>query len=187
MTIKTKRLILRPWQESDLEPFAKLNTDPQVMEYFPSIKSYEETVEEYNRILQHFAQHGWGFWAVALPNEIDFIGFIGLRFDDFPAPFTPAVEVGWRLAFNYWGKGYATEGAKAALRYAFDTLNQGEIVSFTTRKNIRSRHVMEKLGMHYDPKGDFDHPKIPEGYPLRRQVLYRISQKEWQEAQDTIS
>lgn len=181
--IKTDRLILRPWRKEDLEPFAKLNTDPRVMEYFPSIKSYEETSAEYNRILQHFAQHGWGFWAVALPNETDFIGFIGLRFDDFPAPFTPAVEIGWRLAFDHWGKGYATEGAKAALKYGFESLHLNEIISFTTVQNTRSRRIMEKIGMQHDSKDDFDHPTLPEDHQLKRHVLYRLKENEWKKSQ----
>jgi 3-dehydroquinate dehydratase/shikimate dehydrogenase len=185
MTIKTKRLILRPWQETDLEPFVELNADPRVMEYFPAIKSYEETVEEYNRILQHFTQHGWGFWAVALPNEVDFIGFIGLRFDDFPASFTPAVEIGWRLAFKYWGKGYASEGAGAAIKHGFEQLQLKEIISFTSTINTRSIAVMERLGMHHDPRDDFDHPKLPKDHKLSRHVLYRLKLQEWQKLQQT--
>src|SRR2546430_876017 len=103
--IKTERLMLRHWREDDLKAFAQLNADSRVMEYFPSVNSFEETFEEYHRILEHFSRHGWGFWAVSLLNNENFIGFIGLRFDDFPASFTPAVEDGWRLAFEYWGKG----------------------------------------------------------------------------------
>jgi 3-dehydroquinate dehydratase/shikimate dehydrogenase len=177
--INTKRLILRPWCQEDLDKFVKLNSDLRVMEYFPSIKSFGESRDEYNRILEHFSKYGWGLWAVSLLNEIDFIGFIGLRFDDSPAPFTPAVEIGWRLAFDYWGKGYATEGALAALQYGFEVLNLNEIVSFTAVQNMRSRKVMEKIGMHHDPKDDFDHPKLPEGHSLRRHVLYRMNHSEW--------
>lgn len=178
-TIKTPRLILRPWQEEDLEPFAALNRDLQVMEYFPSTKTFEESVNEYKRILQHFAQHGWGFFAVSLIGSSAFIGFIGLRYDDFPAHFTPAVEVGWRLKVEHWGHGYATEGAKACLKYGFEKLNLNEIISFTTVQNSRSRRVMEKIGMHPDPKDDFDHPKLLENHPLRRHVLYRLKKSEW--------
>lgn len=180
MIIKTKRLLLRPWKESDLEPFAQLNADPRVMEYFPSVKSYKESVEEYNRILQHFTQRGWGFWAVEIPNKNDFIGFIGLRFDDFPAPFTPAIEIGWRLAFEHWKKGYATEGAKAALNYGFEILKLEEIISFTSILNTRSTAVMERIGMHHNPKDDFDHPNLPKGDRLSRHLLYRLTLNEWQ-------
>lgn len=179
ITLTTERLILRPWRPEDLESFAKLNADPRVMEYFPSVKSYEETREEYQRIQDHFAKRGWGLWAVSLKNSQDFIGFIGLRFDDFPAPFTPAVEVGWRLVFDCWGKGYATEGAKKCLQCAFETLHVPEVVSFTPVQNARSRAVMKKIGMHRNPEDDFDNPKLPEGHRLRRHVLYRIRQQEW--------
>jgi 3-dehydroquinate dehydratase / shikimate dehydrogenase len=178
-TIQSERLILRPWEKEDLELFAKLNADPRVMEYFPSSKTFEESAQEYGRIVQHFAQHGWGLWAVSLFESSNFIGFIGLRYDDFPAPFTPVVEIGWRLAFDYWGKGYATEGAKAALKYGFEILNLNEIVSFTAVQNMRSRRIMEKIGMHHDPKDDFDHPKLPANHPLSRHVLYRIDHSTW--------
>lgn len=174
MIIKTKRLILRPWQEEDLEPFARLNADPCVMEYFPSVKSYTETVEEYHRILAHFKKYGWGFCAATLATNLEFIGFIGLRFDDFAAPFTPAVEIGWRLASKHWGKGYATEGALASLKYGFENLQLKEVISFTSTLNTRSIAVMKKIGMHHEITDDFDNPKLPENHPLRRHVLYRI-------------
>jgi 3-dehydroquinate dehydratase/shikimate dehydrogenase len=176
--IRTKRLILRPWQEKDLEPFAKMNADPRVMEYFPSVKTFAETADEYRRILDHFSKHGWGLWAVSL-NETDFIGYIGLRFDNFPAPFTPAFEVGWRLAFDYWGKGYATEGALASLNYGFKTLHLNEIISFTSVLNTRSQRIMKKIGMHHDLADDFDNPKLPNGHPLQKHTLYRITRDKW--------
>jgi RimJ/RimL family protein N-acetyltransferase len=179
-TLKTKRLILRPWKETDLEPFAELNADPRVMEYFPSVLSRQQSDDLAKRISSKMEEQGWGLWAVSIPNEADFIGFIGLAKTTFDAHFTPAVEVGWRIAFPYWGKGYATEGAKAALEYGFEMLNLSEIVSFTAVQNTRSRRIMEKIGMHHDPKEDWDHPKITEGHPLRRHVLYRISKQEWQ-------
>lgn len=184
MTIlKTKRLLLRPWKETDLAPFAALNADPKVMEYFPSPLSKEESDHLAHRIRSKIEDKGWGLWAVEIPGVADFIGFIGLHLVDkstLPAHFTPAVEIGWRIAFDYWGQGYATEGANAALAYGFETLNLEEIVSFTAVQNMRSRRIMEKIGMHRDPKDDFDHPKLPEGHPLRRHVLYRLKQKEWQ-------
>jgi 3-dehydroquinate dehydratase/shikimate dehydrogenase len=188
--IKTSRLILRQWRNEDLEPFAKLNADPKVMEYFPSILSREESDQMAKRIEAKIAERGWGWWAVSAPGVADFIGFIGLNHVDksmLPAHFTPAVEIGWRLAFDYWGKEYAREGAIACLRYGFQVLNLNEIVSFTAVPNSRSRRVMEKIGMHHDPKDDFDHPKLPEELWLRRHVLYRINSKEWQGTQHVIT
>jgi 3-dehydroquinate dehydratase/shikimate dehydrogenase len=182
IVIQTERLILREWQETDLEPFAKLNADPRVMEYFPSTLSREESDQLAKRLQGKIQEKGWGFWAVSVPDLADFIGFIGLNYVDqstLPAPFTPAVEIGWRLAFDHWGKGYAVEGAKAALAYGFKTLHLKEIVSFTAVENRRSRRVMEKIEMHRDPKDDFQHPKIPEGHALKRHVLYRLSQPDW--------
>lgn len=173
-TIKTKRLFLRPWREEDLEPFAQLNADPRVMEYFPSMKSEQETAEEFALIRKGFETTGWGFWAAELIESGKFIGFIGLQIVRFTSNFTPAVEIGWRLAYEYWGKGYATEGAHAALKYGFENLGLNEVVSFTAINNMRSRRVMEKIGMHHDQKNDFDHPRLPEGHPLRRHTLYRI-------------
>ncbi len=179
VTLKTERLVLRPWKKSDLEPFAKLNADPRVMECFPSLLTRQESDALVQRIGKQFKEQGWGLWAVSAPNA-DFIGFIGLAQVNFSAHFTPAVEIGWRLAYEFWGKGYATEGAKAALRFAFETLHLNEVVSFTTVQNMRSRKVMERLGMHHNPADDFDHPKLPEGHKLRRHVLYRLSKSEWQ-------
>ncbi len=186
--IRTDRLILRPWKEEDLPSFAALNADPKVMEYFPATLSKAESDQLAQRIKTKMDEKGWGLWAVSVPGIADFIGFIGLnREDSFSAPFTPAVEVGWRIAFEHWGKGYATEGAKAALAYGFETLHLGEIVSFTATQNMRSRRVMERIGMHHDPKDDFEHPKLTEGHPLRKHVLYRLSQGEWQTGRDKES
>lgn len=183
MTIlKTQRLILRPWSEKDLEPFAKMNADPRVMEYFPATLSKTESDQLAQRLQAKINEKDWGFWAVSIPGIAEFIGFIGLNHVDresFSAPFTPAVEIGWRIAFEHWGKGYATEGAKAALAYGFETLNLNEIVSFTAVQNMRSRRVMERIGMHHNLSDDFDHPKLAEGHPLKKHVLYRLSQQEW--------
>ncbi len=172
--IKTERLILRPWRAEDLEPFARLNADPRVREYFPSIKNYEETAEEFRLIKAGIEATGWGFWAATLIKNGQFIGFIGLNNVGFLAGFTPAVEIGWRLAHEYWGKGYATEGAKASLQYGFENLKLDEIVSFTPTQNKRSQNVMQKIGMYHDEISDFDHPRLPEGHILRRHTLYRI-------------
>ena len=180
--IKTERLLLRPWKEEDLEPFAKLNADPRVMEYFPGLKTKEESDAFANRISDLIERSGWGFWAASLIQTGEFIGMIGLADVNFTAPFTPAVEIGWRLAFDYWGKGYATEGALASLQYGFEKLKLERIVAFTAVQNKRSRAVMERIGMHHDPKDDFDHPKVPEGHPLSHHVLYKIQKAQWQSA-----
>jgi 3-dehydroquinate dehydratase/shikimate dehydrogenase len=180
--IVTKRLILRRWQESDLEPFAKLNADPRVMQYFPSLLSAEESNQMAKRMDNKIVERGWGWWAASLQSSADFIGFIGLNEVDkqtLPAPFTPAVEIGWRLAYDFWGKGYATEGALQALKYGFSVLNLEEIVSFTALPNQKSMQVMQRIGMHRDVKDDFDHPKLPEGHALRRHALYRLKKREW--------
>lgn len=185
--VQTKRLILRQWCEEDLEPFAQLNADSRVREYFPGLLSHQESDASVKLMSDHIQRCEWGFWAASLIQTGEFIGFIGLEDVYFKAPFnklTPAIEIGWRLAFNHWGKGYATEGALAALRYGYMTLNLEEIVSFTAVANQRSRHVMEKIGMHHNLEDDFDHPKLSEGHPLRRQVLYRLERKECQKKLD---
>lgn len=180
--IKTKRLILRQWEESDLAPFAALNADPRVREFFPSILSREESDQEAKLCSDQIANHGWGFWAVSLIETQEFIGLIGLKNVHFAAHFTPAVEIGWRLAYDHWGKGYAQEGARAALAYGFETLRLDQIVSFTTLNNIRSRAVMEKIGMSHQSLDAFDHPRLPEGHPLKKHVLYRLHSHDWFES-----
>ncbi|CUI17397.1 acetyltransferase, GNAT-family [Candidatus Protochlamydia naegleriophila] len=179
-TIQTKRLILRPWREDDWKPFARMNADPRVMEYFPSTLSKQESDDLARRLSDKVAEQGWGLWAVSIPEVAEFIGFIGLAKPSFEAHFTPAIEVGWRLAYDYWGQGYATEGALAALEYGFETLQLNEIVSFTAQLNDRSRKVMRKIGMHHDPIDDFDHPRLSKEHQLCRHVLYRIKMSEWQ-------
>jgi RimJ/RimL family protein N-acetyltransferase len=174
-SIETERLVLRHWSDDDVAPFAAMNADPAVMEHFPSVKSSEESLKEFQSIQDHFQKRGYGFWAVSEKQGSRFIGFIGLRYIDFDLPFTPAVEIGWRLAKAFWGKGYATEGAMAALKFGFDELLLKEIVSFTAKSNVRSQRVMEKIGMRRDVHGDFQHPKLPKGHPLRSHVLFRIS------------
>jgi 3-dehydroquinate dehydratase/shikimate dehydrogenase len=181
-TIQTKRLILRQWEEEDLEPFAELNADPRVMEYFPSTLSREESKAVLKSSHDHIAKYGWGKWAVALIETGEFVGRIGLEEVDFQAAFSPSVELGYRLAFKQWGKGYALEGAKAALQYGFTHLKLNEIVAFTPVQNMRSRVVMARLGMHHDAKYDFDHPKLPKGHKLSRHVLYRLGLSEWQKS-----
>ncbi|MGE5192791.1 MAG: GNAT family N-acetyltransferase [Deltaproteobacteria bacterium] len=167
--------MLRPWRDADLAPFAALNADLRVMEFFPAVRTRAETVEQVARIREHFDRHGFGNWAVEAPGVAPFIGFVGLGIPRFEASFTPCVEIGWRLAFEQWGRGYATEAARAALEFGFDKLGLDEIVSFTVPTNHRSRRVMERLGMTHSSSEDFDHPLVPEGHPLRRHVLYRRS------------
>lgn len=174
MIAKTNRLLLRRWHDSDREPFARLNADPRVMEFFPRPLPPDESNAGVDRIEAHFEEHGFGLCAAELVEEHSFIGYIGLAVPKFSAPFTPCVEIGWRLAAEYWGRGLATEGARAIVRHAFDELAINELVSFTVPANIRSRRVMEKLGMTRNPADDFDHPGLPEGHPLRRHVLYRL-------------
>lgn len=170
----TPRLLLRPFRGSDRAPFSAMNADPRVMEHLPSLLTRAESDAMAQRIEDHFVQHGFGLWAAELVEGDDFIGFIGLWRPSFEAHFTPCVEVGWRLAHAHWGRGYATEGAAAALRFGWQALGLTEIVSMTVPANQRSRRVMEKLGMTHSPDDDFDHPRLLEGSPLRRHVLYRI-------------
>lgn len=151
-----------------------MGADPRVMAYLGRLLSREESDALADRIEAAFTARGFGLWAVEVPGVTSFAGFVGLSVPRFEAPFTPCVEVGWRLASERWGHGYATEGARAALAFGFDHVGLAEIVSFTTARNLRSRRVMEKLGMIRDPSGDFAHPSLPEGDPLRPHVLYRL-------------
>jgi len=172
--ITTTRLCLREWRDADLAAWAALNADPRVREFFPSTMTFDESARSLAQIREHFARHGYGPWAAEVIGGAPFIGFIGLSVPPFDLPFMPCVEVGYRLAFEHWGKGYATEGARAALAFGFESLGLKEIVAMTAVSNLRSRHVMEKLGMTRDPIDDFDHPNVPAGHPLRRHVLYRL-------------
>jgi RimJ/RimL family protein N-acetyltransferase len=178
--LETPRLLLRRWRAEDRAPFAALNADPVVMEHFPAPLSRAESDELIDRIEAGLDERGWGLWAVEVRDTGAFIGFVGLNPATFDAHFTPAVEVGWRLARDHWGNGYATEGARAALDYGFAELALDEIVSFTTHANIRSRRVMDRLGMHRDPADDFENPKLPSGHPMRPHVLYRLHRESWQ-------
>lgn len=170
----TDRLILRCWREEDREPFQAINADPRVMEFFPALLTPKETDEAISRFEQHFERHGFGLYAAELIEAKTFIGFIGLSVPTFEAPFMPAVEIGWRLAYDQWGRGLATEGARAVVQHAFETLRLPGLVSFTSIANVRSRRVMDNLGMVHDAVADFDHPRLPVGHPLRRHALYRL-------------
>jgi RimJ/RimL family protein N-acetyltransferase len=176
--LHTGRVILRGWRASDRAPFAALNADPRVMEFLPGVLTRAESDAFADRIEAHFAERGFGLWAVEVPGRAPFAGFVGLAVPRFEASFTPCVEVGWRLAHAFWGGGYATEGARAALEFGFGKLGLAEILSFTVPANVRSRRVMEKLGMSHRAEDDFDHPALPEGHRLRRHVLYRLSQRD---------
>jgi RimJ/RimL family protein N-acetyltransferase len=179
VTLITERLILRCWRQSDREPFSRLNADPRVMNFLPGALSRNESDLLVDRIEAHFGQHGFGLHAVEFCGDHSFIGFIGLSVPTFQTAFTPCVEIGWRLSADHWGQGLATEGATEMVRYAFEGLRLESLVSFTVPMNIRSRRVMEKLGMVHDLADDFDHPKLPEDHPLRRHVLYRLSRLDW--------
>jgi ribosomal-protein-alanine N-acetyltransferase len=176
--IRTDRLLLRQWRASDREPFAALNADPRVMAHFPRVLSRAESNAIASRIEDVLATRGWGLWAVEVVSVAPFIGFIGLATPRFEAHFTPAIEIGWRLAAEYWRCGYATEGAHAALSHAFDVLRLEEVVSFTVPANVRSRRVMERIGMTRNEADDFDHPGMPADSPLRRHVLYRTRRQD---------
>jgi ribosomal-protein-alanine N-acetyltransferase len=173
--IRTERLLLRRWRPEDLGPFAAINADPRVVEFLPGPLAGRDSDALAARIEKHFVEHGFGFWAVEVTGGPSFIGLVGIANASFEASFTPAVEVGWRLASDQWGHGYASEAASAALRYGFECQGLGEIVAFTAAGNLRSRAVMERLRMTHDESDDFDHPWLAEGHPLRRHVLYRAA------------
>lgn len=172
--IETERLVLRDWRDSDIEPFAELNADSRVMEFFPKPLTSDETEQMVALVRQGIRENGFGFWAMELKATGELLGFTGLWKPGFQAHFTPCVEVGWRMHWRHWGKGYATEAARASLDFGFESLDLEEIVSFTVVGNHRSRKVMERLGMTHEPKDDFDHPNVPEGSSLKRHVLYRL-------------
>ena len=172
--LRTDRLLLRGWRPEDLEPFAELNADREVMRHYPAPLDREQSDALAEQSGRSIAGRGWGLWAVEVIDGAPFVGFVGLAVPGFDAPFMPAVEVGWRLARPFWGHGYATEAARAAVAYGFDELALDEIVSFTTGANERSQRVMERLGMRRDPTGDFEHPRMPVGHRLRPHLLYRL-------------
>ncbi len=172
--LTTERLLLRRWRDTDRLPFQQLNADPRVMEFMPNPLSPEASDELIARIEMHFERHGFGPFAAELREDGSLLGFIGLHVPAFEASFMPAIEIGWRLSANYWNRGLATEGARAVIHQAFSELGLKSLVSFTVPENLRSRRVMEKLGMTHDSAEDFDHPHLPEGHPLQRHVLYRL-------------
>ena len=173
--LRTERLLLRQWRQTDRPAFAAMNADPEVRRFFTRTLTAEESDASADRIERHIAEHGFGFWAIEAPCVAPFIGFVGLAHVRFEAPFAPAVETGWRLARAHWNRGYATEAARAALAHGFGALGLREIVSFAVPGNVASRRVMEKIGMRQDLDGSFDHPSLEESDPLRRHVLYRAT------------
>ena len=172
--LQTERLILRDWKDSDREPFARMNADAEVMRYLGEPLSRTESDSLITRIELHFHDYGFGLYAAELRETGAFAGYVGLAVPRFDAPFMPAVEIGWRVAREYWNRGLATEGAHAVARHAFDEIGIQELVSLTVPQNTPSRRVMERLGMTHDEADDFDHPRLPVGHPLRRHVLYRL-------------
>ena len=172
--------MLRPWRDEDLEPFRALNADRRVMQYFRDVLSAEQSDALASGIRRGLQERDFGLWAVEVTGVADFIGFVGLSIPSFESHFTPCIEIGWRLAAGYWGQGYASEAASAVLDYAFGPLARDEIVSFTAIANRRSIGVMERVGMLHSPADDFDHPSLPVGHSLRRLVLYRLAQADWQ-------
>jgi RimJ/RimL family protein N-acetyltransferase len=174
--LQTPRLLLRQWLPTDRPAFAALNADARVMEHFPSVLTRPESDALADLIERHFERHGFGLFALEVPGVVPFAGFVGLAVPNFKAHFTPCVEIGWRLAAEHWGRGYATEAALAVLDVAFADLALHEVVSFTVPQNQRSRRVMERIGMTHNPADDFDHPALSE--PLRRHVLYRLRSRE---------
>jgi RimJ/RimL family protein N-acetyltransferase len=173
--LATERLLLRRWRKDDREAFAALNADARVMEHFPGCLSSVQSRDRMRRIEEHFELHGFGLWALERRDVAGAIGFTGLSVPDFEAEFTPCVEIGWRLAFEHWGRGYAGEAARAAVDFAFGELGLQELVSFTVPANARSLAVMRRLGMRLDDPRGFEHPALPPGHPLRRHLLYRLA------------
>jgi len=171
--IRTPRLLMRRWRDEDRAPFAAMNVDPAVMEHFPATLTTKESDSLVDRIEEGFTVHGHGLWALEIGGQ--FIGFTGLSWVTWEAEFTPALEVGWRLARSAWGRGYASEAATAALLHGFDQVDS--IVSFTAATNERSARVMERIGLRYEQ--DFDYPRVPDNHPLQRHVLYRADRGTW--------
>lgn len=179
--IETERLCLRTWRNEDLLPFAKMNADPRVRKFYPSLLNREESDAAVARYRRMHELDGFCFFVAELRETSSFVGFIGMQRMSFqlPAVSLPVVEIGWRLTPEVWGKGLATEGARAVLRFAFAQIQLTEIVAIAVPINLQSRRVMEKLGMTHDAQNDFDNPKVPDGHPFQRHVLYRIDRNAW--------
>jgi RimJ/RimL family protein N-acetyltransferase len=177
--LQARRLRLRAWRDDDLPRFAELNADAEVNQYLLGPLTRLESDALVGRIAEHFDREGFGFWAVEAPGVASFIGMVGLSSLSYTSPFTPCVEVGWRIAQRYWGQGFATEAAEAAIEFGFTTLSLTEIVALTVPANTQARAVMSKLGMTRQPSDDFSHPLVPVGHALERHVLYRLRKEAW--------
>jgi len=172
--LRTERTVLRRWRAADLEPFARINADARVMEFFPRTLARHESAALIARFETGFVHRGYGLWALEIPGRASLAGFVGLQPVEPELPFAPAVEIGWRLGRSQWGRGFATEAAREAVRFAFGELELPALVSFAAAGNERSQQVMERLGMTRSAEEDFEHPQLPAGHPLRRHVLYRL-------------
>ncbi|NHN91101.1 GNAT family N-acetyltransferase [Acetobacter sicerae] len=179
MIISAERLNLRPWNDADRISFVDMSVDPEVMEFMMPLKREAASGAWIDDQIAHQKAHGFCLWAVERKEDLRFIGTVGLRRIGYEADFTPAVEIGWRIARPFWGNGYAPEAATAAIQFGFKILKLPEIIAITVPHNLKSRRVMEKLGMQRDEDGDFDHPLVKKGHPLRRHVLYRLRRSEW--------
>ena len=177
VTLRGPRVTLRPWREGDRAMFATINADPEVMQHFPAPLTHVESDALLARAQKTLEKNGWGNWALEIEGQ--FAGFAGLSRPSFKAHFTPCIEIGWRLARKFWGGGYASEAARLALAHGFLALAFEEIVSFTATTNLRSQHLMRRIGMRHDAADDFDHPRLPPGHPLQRHVLYRLARSDW--------
>lgn len=184
--LRTERLLLRQWCDKDFAGFAELNADPDVMEFYPDLLSRQESNAAAEKFKFLIAQNGWGFWAVELRHDQSFIGLVGLHKPIYELPFSPCVEIGWRLASAFWGRGYATEAGRACLDFAFAQLDLSEVFGFTSVSNMKSRAVMERLNMA-NIGANFDHPIIPDDSPLREHVVYKINKQQWRFKQSAIA
>ena len=179
LELNSARLLMRQWRDDDLPAFAQMCADPQVMRYFPQVLTRLESAKMIGRVRGHFAEYGYGLWALERKDSGQFIGFTGLNVLGFDAAFTPAVEICWRLAREHWGLGYASEAAWTVLAAGFEHIDLDEIVSLTALSNLPSQKVMQAIGMQHAAADDFDHPKLALDHPLRRHVLYRINRAQW--------
>ncbi len=185
--ITTPRLILRPWRDDDLPALAAMNADQRVMRFMPTTLTLEETKTAFKTLRDHFDRHGFGVWAVEVPGIPHIVGGVGLCHPPYQAHFTPCVEISWRIAYQFQGRGYATEAARAALEFGFTQLKLAEIVSLTVQVNVQSWMLMERLGMKRNPEDDFDHPRLAPGHPLLRHVLYRLRRGDWETQRRSIA
>ena len=180
LELRTPRLLLRQWKESDFDAWAEMNADARVRQYFPRPLTTEDARGEFERISGGIKQRGWGMWAVEVPSVVPFIGFVGLNPPMFPAPWQPGVEIGWRLAQRAWGKGYATEAAEASLYFAFEHLQLPAVLALSVTTNTPSHAVMARIGMQRWHGMEFDHPRVPSDWPLKHHIVHRINATDWQ-------